>query len=35
MRGALSSIDLDPQRLVTMARVAPDLSLLAPVAQVT
>jgi len=35
MRGALSSIDLDPERLVKMARDAPDMSLLSPVAQVT
>lgn len=35
MRGALSSTDLNPERLVTMAREAPDMSVLSPVTQVT
>ncbi len=35
MRGAISTTDLDPERLVAAARQAPDMSSLRPVAQVT
>jgi len=35
MRGALSTVNLDPERLVEMARSAPEMSSLTPVEQVT
>lgn len=35
MRGALSTTSLDPERLVQMARNAPDMGTLSPVGQVT
>jgi carbamoyl-phosphate synthase small subunit len=35
MRGALSTTNLDPERLVEMARTAPDMSELAPVNEVS
>lgn len=35
MRGALSTVDLDGERLVEMARMAPDMSTLSPVQEVS